>query len=163
MQGNESLAAREPAGAAVPCSTKPPCRILVADDDSDLRRLNARVLKRSGYEVDTVEDGAAAWEALQDKPFNLLITDHHMPGLTGIELVKKLRAANMDLPVIMATGKLPARELAKNPSLQLAALLPKPFSFHELLEAVRNVLHGTGRACEQLELLPAVGDGANRL
>ena len=71
-----------------------------------------------------------------------------MPKLTGVELVKKLRSARMALPVIMATGKLPAKELAQNPLLQLAAILPKPFSFEELLGTVKEVLHataGTGR------------------
>ena len=112
----------------------------MVDDNSDILSLNAMVLKQSGYQVDTAEDGAAAWEALQVKPFNLLITDNHMPKLTGVELVKKLRSANMTLPVIMATGKLPMEALGRSPSIELAALLPKPFSFEELLETVRKVL-----------------------
>jgi DNA-binding response OmpR family regulator len=135
--------AGEQAGAPIPCPTNPPQRILVADDESDIRQLSARVLIRSGYQVDTAEDGAVAWEALQIKAFNLLITDHDMPRLTGVELVKKLRSTRMALPVIMVTGRLPAKELIQNPSLQLAALLPKPFSIGELLETVRVVLRAT--------------------
>ena len=118
----------------------PPRRILVVDDDVGMRSLNTKVLKRSGYHVDTAKDGAAAWAALQEKKFNLLITDNLMAGLTGVELVKKVRSAQMTLPVIMATGKLPMEALGKTPSLKLEALLPKPFSFDELLETVRVVL-----------------------
>jgi DNA-binding response OmpR family regulator len=99
------------------------------------------VLIHSGYHVDAAEDGAAAWEALQLKAFNLLITDHNMPKLTGVELVKKLRSARMALPVILVTGTLPTAELNRNPGLQLAAMLLKPFSPDELVETVTNVLY----------------------
>jgi DNA-binding response OmpR family regulator len=83
-----------------------------------------------------------------------MITDNNMPRLTGVELVRKLRAAHMALPVIMATGRLPTEELAQNPSLQLAALLPKPFSIGELLETVRAVLRATDSAPGQFEPRP---------
>ena len=146
--------AGESACAPIPCPRGPPQRILVADDDSDVRQFSARVLVRYGYHVDAAEDGVAAWEALQIKAFNLLITDHDMPRLTGVELVKKLRSARMALPVILVTGKLPAEELVQNPSLQLAAVLPKPFSIVKLLETVRVVLRATDGTPEQFEPLP---------
>jgi DNA-binding response OmpR family regulator len=60
----------------------------------------------------------------------------------------------MALPVILATGKLPMEALAQNPSLQLAALLPKPFSIDELLETVRTVLRATDHAPGLPEPLP---------
>jgi len=154
MKDNTISQAGESACAPLQCPTKPPCRILVVEDDSDVRQLSTEVLIHSGYEVDAAADGAAAWEALQIKAFNLLITDHNMPRLTGVELVKKLRAARMDLPVIMATGRLPTEALAQNPSLQLAAVLPKPFSVAELLETVRVVLRATDSAPGQFEPLP---------
>ncbi|MGA2686195.1 MAG: response regulator [Verrucomicrobiota bacterium] len=139
-----------------PLQRKPnlPHRILVVDDDRDVRRISAQALIGSGYHVDAAEDGVAAWEALQAKAFNLLITDHNMPKLTGVELVRKLRSARMALPVILATGKLPTEALTQNPSLQLAALLPKPFSIDELLETVRTVLRATDHAPGQLGPLP---------
>ena len=120
-------------------------RILVVEDDVAIRLLNARVLVRSGYQVDAAEDGAAGWEALHAKNFNLLITDHNMPRLSGLELVKKVRSARMTLPVILATGALPEEELERHPWLQLAATLLKPFSPHQLLEMVQEVLRAAGR------------------
>jgi DNA-binding response OmpR family regulator len=138
----------ESANAPLQREPRPTHRILVVDDDRDIRRFAAQALVGSGFHVDAAEDGAIAWETLQLNSYDLLITDNNMPKLTGVELVKKLRSARMALPVIMATGKLPAKELAQNPLLQLAAILPKPFSFEELLGTVKEVLHatdGTGR------------------
>ena len=107
-----------------------------------------------GYHVDAAEDGAAGWEALQANRYHLLITEHDLPNLTGVELVKKLRAARMALPIVMAAGRLPTHELARNPSLRLAATLSKPFVLDALLDTVKNVLRATDTAREQIEPLP---------
>jgi DNA-binding response OmpR family regulator len=115
-------------------------RILVVDDEPVLRRLMSAALVGSGYYVDNAEDGAMAWRALQAKPFDLLITDHMMPKITGVELIKSVRSARMTLPVVMVAGIFPAGELA---SLNLAATLLKPFIVAELLETVDTVLRPT--------------------
>ena len=120
--------------------TNPSPRILVVEDDVVIRQLNAKVLAGSGYQVAAAKDGAAGWEALRASAFDLLITDHAMPKLTGLELVKKVRSARMTLPVILATGTLPEEEIERHPWLQLAATLLKPFSPDQLLETVRAVL-----------------------
>ncbi|MDD5141658.1 MAG: GNAT family N-acetyltransferase [Verrucomicrobiales bacterium] len=119
----------------------PPRRILVIEDDRELRQSNARELVHSGYAVDTAEDGAAAWEALQANRYDLLVTDNNMPKLTGLELLKDLRSAGMGLPVIMATGVLPTQELAKNPWLEPVAMLAKPYTTGQLLDVVKDALH----------------------
>lgn len=133
----------KPAGTtpAGPAHSSP--RILVVDEDRDLRQLYAEALAGPGYAVDVAEDGDVGWEALQAKPYNLLITEHDMPKLTGVELVRKLRAAHMALPVVMAAARLPTDELARNPSLQLTATLVKPFSIGALLDTVKNILRAT--------------------
>ncbi|HLX94484.1 MAG TPA: response regulator, partial [Verrucomicrobiae bacterium] len=136
------------------CPVKRPCRILVVDDDSDLRLLYADALARADYDVDAVENGAAAWKALHVINYDLLIIEHNLPRLTGVELVLEMRSARLALPVILVTGQLPAEALAQNPLLQLAALLPKPFYLSQLLETVRVVLQATGSIPGQLELLP---------
>jgi two-component system, cell cycle sensor histidine kinase and response regulator CckA len=115
-------------------------RILVVDDDVSIRRLNTEMLIRSGYEVDDAADGEAGWEALQAKRYDLLITDNFMPKVTGIEMVKKLHAAGMQLPVIMATAILPQEEFILNPWLEAVPTLLKPFRGSELLFTVRKVL-----------------------
>ena len=133
-------------GAPAQNPPDPSRRILVVEDDVDIRQINAAVLVRSGYQVDATEDGAAGWDALQAKTFDLLITDHDMPRLSGLELVKKVRSARMTLPVILATGTLPQAELEQHPWLQVAATLLKPFSPRQLVETVQEVLHATGPA-----------------
>jgi DNA-binding response OmpR family regulator len=154
MKGNELLHAGEPAGASVQCQAHPRHRILVVDDDSDIRLLYTNALAHPGCRVDTAEDGATGWEAIQANYYNLLITEHSLPRLTGVELVRKVRAAGMAVPVVLTAIRLPAEELARNPSLQLAAVLPKPFYISELLETVKAVLRATDGAPEQISSLP---------
>jgi DNA-binding response OmpR family regulator len=112
----------------------------VVDDEGEIRQLSAGALLHFGYRVDVAEDGAAAWKALHAESYDLLITDNNMPKLSGVELVKKLRCARMTLPVILASGELLTEELDRNPWLQLAATLLKPFSSGQLLKTVRKVL-----------------------
>jgi DNA-binding response OmpR family regulator len=112
-------------------------RILVVEDDDDIRRFNAEALTGSGYHVEAAVDGAEGWEALNANPYDLLITDNNMPKLTGIELIKKLNDARMAVPVILASGLEHAHQVAE---LRLAATLPKPFTLEELLGTVQKVL-----------------------
>jgi CheY-like chemotaxis protein len=111
----------------------------MVEDDGDIRRINTQVLTQSGFQVDAAEDGAVAWDTLQRNRYDLMVTDNDMPKVTGLELLHKLHAARMALPVIMATGQEP-RELTLCPWLQPAALLIKPYTFAELLGTVKNVL-----------------------
>ncbi|MES1180674.1 MAG: response regulator [Verrucomicrobiota bacterium] len=133
----------ELAGALLECQNNPPHRILMVDDDFDIRRLSADVLTRSGYAVDSAEDGAVAWETLQRNNYDLLITDHNMPKVSGIELVKKVHAARMALPVILMSGSILTDELNRHPALQIEAALLKPYTVAQLLGTVKNVLLAT--------------------
>ncbi len=115
-------------------------RILAVDDDEDTQFLHARVLVRAGYDVATAADGEEAWTALLTERFDLLLADHNMPRLCGLDLVARMRAAGMTLPVIINSGCLDLRELPDYPHLGLAAVLHKSSHFAELLEAVKHVL-----------------------
>lgn len=125
-----------------PMAASSPC-ILVAEDDPDIRRLNAEGLKNSGYCVDAATDGAVAWEALQTKTYDLLITDNDMPIISGIELVKKVRAAHMPLPVIMVSGTMPTQDLKEDGLLGVNATLAKPHAIRDLLKIVEGILATT--------------------
>jgi two-component system, cell cycle sensor histidine kinase and response regulator CckA len=115
-------------------------RILVVEDEISIRQLTTAILMRSGYEVDSATDGAAGWRALQAKQYDLVITDNFMPKLTGVEMVKKLQAARMQLPVIVATGLFPQEEFIAHPWLGSVTVLVKPFQAAELLSAVSKAL-----------------------
>lgn len=142
------LQADRPIGIALSGKTRPAHRILVVDDDIAILRLNAEALKRHGFEVDAAADGAAAWQALNNEEYDLLITDNRMPNVTGVELIKKVRSAHMALPVIMATGVWPGEEMTLYPWLQPVATLLKPYDIKQLLVTVREVLHATDSSRE---------------
>jgi len=154
MRNNQRLAAWGASSTLLPSQTRPPHRILVVDDDVSLRQFSTELLTRSGYKVDDAEDGAAAWEALSADSYDLMITDNAMPHLTGVQLLKKLHATRMALPVIMATGQLPEEEFTQYPWLQPAATLLKPYTVEKLLGTVRVVLRAVGSARGQRERLP---------
>lgn len=134
---------RNSASVALGWRSNPPQHILVVEDDDDIRRINAEVLIDSGYHVDSAENGAVAWDALQLNNYDLMITDNDMPEVSGFDLLKKLCAARMALRVIMATGTLPAEEFTRHPWLQPVAVLIKPHTIEALLETVKDVLLGT--------------------
>ena len=112
------------------------------------------MLKRFGYKVNAAADGAAGWEALNADRYDLLITDNEMPNVSGIELIERLRAARMKLPVIMASGSIPTSQFDRNPWLQPAATLLKPYSVEEFLGTVKQVLRGTNGARAHVAPLP---------
>ena len=115
-------------------------RILVVDDDAPMRRLNTEVLMCYGYAVDTAVDGSDAWDVLQHSHYDLLLTDNGMPKMTGVQLLEKLHDSGLELPTIMATGTAPTEEFARAPWLEPAILLLKPYTYDELLAAVKKVL-----------------------
>ena len=141
--------------APLPCPTPPRRRILVVEDDSNIRQLNSEVLTQYGYHVVAAGDGAAAWKTLQLNGYDLLITDNEMPRVTGVDLLKKLHAAHLALPVIMATEIPPLDEFTRCPWLLPAAMLTKPYTVDELLGTVREVLRETDSSIPQDALPPA--------
>jgi two-component system cell cycle sensor histidine kinase/response regulator CckA len=127
-------------------------RILVVDDETSVRQLTAEMLIRAGFEVDAAADGAAGWEAIQAKRYDLVITDNFMPHVTGIEMLKKIHAGRMNLPVIMATAIFPQEQFQLHPWLQSIPTLPKPFRATELLSTVRKVLSANDGNCKESRL-----------
>jgi two-component system chemotaxis response regulator CheY len=143
-------------------AARPVRRILAVDDDRDIRQLYADALISSGYKVDTAEDGVAGWQALRANSYDLLLTDNNMPKLSGVEFIRKLRSARMDLPVVLATTAIPTEEIGRNPSLELAATLLKPFSITELFDTVDKVLRAADSARTWMSV-PVLAAGAHPL
>lgn len=139
MSSHSTTPFPDPSGRDQPDSPETSPRILVVDDDADLRRLNARLLTKAGFRVTTASDGAAALAALYADSYDLLLTDHNMPRLTGVELLNELHHAGKTLPTIMVTGN-PPEDLNRYPWLQIAETLLKPYSATDLPTTVRRVL-----------------------
>ena len=139
-------AARPPlAAAASPAPARFTYHILLVEDESAILQFNTTVLIRGGYQVTAVEGCEAAWEAIQSASYDLLVTDNQMPGMSGLELVSKLRSAQIGLPIVVASGGVEAEGFAQNQSLQPAIALPKPFTAYQLLETVAEALRRAGR------------------
>jgi EAL domain-containing protein (putative c-di-GMP-specific phosphodiesterase class I)/ActR/RegA family two-component response regulator len=79
-------------------------RALVVDDDEPLLRIHARALTAKGYRVETAPNGNAAVKALEERSFDVILSDIDMPGVSGIGLLERVRARDLDVPVIMITG-----------------------------------------------------------
>jgi DNA-binding response OmpR family regulator len=126
--------------AAALRTTKGLPRILLVDDDRNVRQRSMAALTASDYDVEAVPDGAAGWQALQANTFDLIITDNHMPRMTGLEMIERMRAAHIATPVIMATHNLPTHEFVHKPWLKPKATLQRPFTLDDLLKTIKGVL-----------------------
>ncbi len=125
-------------------------RILVAEDQADIRDLIALNLRQAGYAVQAVADGPAALASQLEQASDLLVLDLMMPGLDGLEVCKALRARGRATPILMLTAK--STELDRVLGLELGAddYLTKPFSMAELLARVKALL----RRAELLRAAP---------
>jgi len=114
-------------------------RILVVDDDAEIRNLLAQYLRKNGYETNVVADGKAMWTALARGKVDLIVLDLMLPGEDGLTLCRKLRA-EADTPVIMLTAR--GEETDRIIGLEMGAddYLAKPFSPRELLARIKSVL-----------------------
>lgn len=115
-------------------------RILYVDDEEVIRQMSAIALESAGYSVTTAANGWDAWLALNRGAFHLVVTDHNMPRLTGLQLIKRARLHGLAIPFIVASASTDSFRQSHHEWLDLAALLRKPFKPEELLGLVRQVL-----------------------
>lgn len=121
--------------------TSRPRRVLYADDVRQLRDIVSLILAREGFEVETVEDGALAWERLQQggAQYDVLITDHHMPRLNGLDLVTRLREQGYAGKIAVFSSELSHRVQADYRALQVDAILQKPILPQALRSLIRDL------------------------
>jgi CheY-like chemotaxis protein len=117
-------------------------KILVADDESHILHVVSLKLRNAGYKVITARDGQEAFDLATHEQPDLIITDYHMPQLSGIELCQKLKQepATINSPTIMLTARgynLDDGDMQDNGILRM---LSKPFSPRQLLQTVNEVL-----------------------
>jgi two-component system OmpR family response regulator len=120
-------------------------RILIVDDDADIRSLLADYLGEQGWQISTAQDGAAMQQVLDSTPIDLIVLDLTLPGSDGLTLCRDLRARSA-VPVIMLTAR--SAPLDRILGLEMGAddYLCKPFEPRELLVRIRNVLRRAGPA-----------------
>ena len=79
-------------------------RVLVVDDEEDAREMLAAILTQAGFDVDDAADGFAALSKVSHYRPDVVVTDLRMPGMTGVDLLQRIRRIHGDVPVILATG-----------------------------------------------------------
>lgn len=115
-------------------------RVLVVDDDDPIRNMVVRLLQFSGgeLEVQSAEDGPTALQLLSQQEFDLLVIDYMMPGMSGVEVIRTLRAGhfNENIPVIMLTARSENHHLVESLEGGASFFVAKPFEPQELLDTV---------------------------
>ncbi len=118
-------------------------KILVIDDEEDLRAMIAAALEDSGYEVETAEDGNQGIAKLKDGDYDLVITDIFMPDKDGIEVVTTIQEIKAHRPMTVFAmsggGKFGLDMLGLTPGLGADKIFRKPFDLRELLQAIRDI------------------------
>ena len=116
--------------------------ILVADDESHILNVVSLKLRNAGFRVLTAQDGQEALDLAQQERPDLVITDYHMPLLSGLELCRRLKQdpATTSIPAIMLTARGYHLEPADTKDSGIRRMLSKPFSPRHLLQTVNEVI-----------------------
>ncbi len=114
-------------------------KVLVLDDDAELRAMLQRYLSDQGFAVRTVADAAQLDKLLQREPFDILILDLMMPGEDGLSICRRLRALGENIPIIMLTAR--GDPIDRIVGLEMGAddYLPKPFNPRELVARIQAI------------------------
>jgi two-component system OmpR family response regulator len=115
-------------------------RILIAEDDAGIAAGLTHALRRSGYAVDCVTNGAQADAALAANRFDLLILDLGLPKLDGLEVLRRARASGRRLPILILTARDSVDDRVRGLDLGADDYMPKPFSISELEARVRALI-----------------------
>jgi chemotaxis protein histidine kinase CheA/ActR/RegA family two-component response regulator len=124
-----------------------PGRILLADDSRAVREALAHILRGAGYSVDTAADGWEAWERLQLRAYDLLVTDLEMPGLHGYELLDRCRAATglSAMPILVLTSRTAERNRQLALEHGASSFVAKPINRRVLLDQIKGLIRRGAR------------------
>jgi two-component system alkaline phosphatase synthesis response regulator PhoP len=121
-----------------------PYKILVVEDEPTLSRLLTYNLTQEGYETYVIDDGGLALQACLENHYDLVILDVMLPGLSGFEVLEKLRSQSVKTPVIILTARNGEEEIVQGLRLGADDYVTKPFGVAELLARVSAVLRRSG-------------------
>ena len=121
--------------------TAPPLtKILLAEDDNDMRRFLVKALQNAGYDVASFDNGLSAYNRMREEPFELLLTDIVMPEMDGIELARRATELDPDIKVMFITGFAAVALNPDNNAPKDAKVLSKPFHLKDLVSEVQRLL-----------------------
>jgi DNA-binding response OmpR family regulator len=132
-------------------------RILLVEDEPQMRLGLKDNLEFEGYEVDFAEDGQAGLQKILGQPYDLVILDVMLPKMSGFDVCKKVREKGVNIPILMLTAK--GEEIDKVLGLELGAddYVTKPFSLRELLARVKAMLRRKSDSLSPRELKTRIG------
>ena len=133
-------------------------RILVIDDDKDLRFNLSSILKDEGYDVLAVEDGREALKTVQNNSPNLVLLDIRLPSMNGMEILEKLKRIDKDLLIIMLTAYVEVKDAVKAMKLGAFDYVTKPFDNEELILIIKKALQTQYLSREVAELRKKLGE-----
>ncbi len=117
-------------------------KILVADDEANIRLLFDELLSECGYQVTTVGSGREALRKLIKEPFDLLVADIKMPDINGLDLLERIRELKNDIPVIICTSFKHLKDDYTINTYRVSEYLIKPLNLEEFKTKVRSILEG---------------------
>lgn len=115
-------------------------RILVIEDDEEMRSLLEDFLREEGYEADSANSGSEAFGKLAWKPFNLVITDIRMPGVTGLDILSAVKKIQPNMPVIVITAFGGEEVYRRSVSRGADGYLEKPIHFQKLRTLIEEMV-----------------------
>jgi len=115
-------------------------KILLAEDDNDMRRFLVKALQNAGYSVASFDNGMSAYNRLREEPFELLLTDIVMPEMDGIELARRATELDPEIKVMFITGFAAVALNPDNSAPKDARILSKPFHLRDLVNEVERLL-----------------------
>lgn len=117
-------------------------RILIVEDDYHISRILQLAMTQGGapYQQDSALSAEEALEMWQKQPYDLLLTDYNLRGMTGIQLIQTLRERGEQVPVMLMTAYDTPKLEREAKTLNIAAYIPKPFLIEEVLEKIERVL-----------------------
>lgn len=125
-------------------------KILVVEDDFDLKQLFLRTLKRNGYETTGAKDAKEALDVLDTQHIDLIVTDVMMPGMDGFSFIREIREARMDMPVLFITAKGDIRDKQEGFRVGADDYMVKPIDIQELLLRVHALLRRAKSASDRM-------------
>ena len=115
-------------------------KILLAEDDNDMRRFLVKALENAGYQVIDYDNGMSAYRRLREEPFELLLTDIVMPEMDGIELARRAAELDPDIKIMFITGFSAVTLNTETLAPKEAKILSKPFHLKTLVNEVDRLL-----------------------
>lgn len=116
--------------------------LLIVDDEVRILSALRRTLRREGYAIHTADNGAEALRIFQSEPVDVVLSDHKMPGMSGIELFAQIEAIRPKTPKVLISGWTEEVSRAEVERLGVFAMLPKPWDDAELKTTLRDAVSG---------------------